>query len=175
MALVDLAPSVTFTLKDETGSTSNVQVNFDAATAVATVRTAANALVPLIAAISRCSVQGYRITFPTYENAPVAPAAKSRVEQKGIFIARTAAAKTARISIPGINTDYVLSSGRIDDDAAPVAAFRAALFGAPWTDSNGSDLAVLEKAYEASRTTTRRQLPSDRNTDANAVAESDPA
>lgn len=166
MALINLAPTVTFTLVDETGSKSAAQLSIPAATTVADARTAADALTPLIQAVTGCSIEGYAINFSTTETAPAPAAANSRVERKGVLTFRTAAGKIATVSIPGIIDAIVLSSGRIDDDNADVAALVADLLAPPWSDSNGSDLAALVEAYEKFRTSTKGTLPRDRKPDA---------
>jgi hypothetical protein len=165
MAFVDVAPTVTFTFVDETGSTSTATYSLAAATSVADARTAAAGLLVQLKANSDCSVQGYAINFPTIDTAPEAPAAGSRVERKGNFAWRTAAGKMARTTIPGIKDAVVLGSGRIDEDNADVAAYAGALAAAPWTDSNGAGLDTLVESYETYRSTTKRQLPTDRRTD----------
>jgi hypothetical protein len=165
MAFVDTAPSITFQFVDETGSVGTASYNIDPDTTVADARTAAAGLLVQLKANSDCEVNGYVITFPTIDTAPETPAAGSRVERKGNFTWRTAAGKTARTTIPGIKDAAVLASGRIDEDQADVAAYVGALDGTPWTDSNGSGLSALSEAYETFRSTTKRQLPSDRKPD----------
>lgn len=165
MAFVDAAPTVTFTFVDETGSTSTATYSIDPATTVADARTAAAGLLVQLKANSDCSVQGYTINFPTIDTAPEAPAAGSRVERKANFSWRTAAGKIAKTTIPGIKDAVVLSSGRVDEDLADVAAYVGALSAAPWTDSNGAGLDTLIEAYESFRSTTKRQLPTDRRPD----------
>jgi hypothetical protein len=165
MAFVDAAPTVSFTFVDETGSTSVATYSLDPATTVADARTAAAGLLVQLKANSDCSVQGYSINFPTIDTAPEAPAAGSRVERKGNFTWRTSAGKIAKTTIPGIKDAVVLASGRIDEDQADVAAYAGALDGAPWTDSNGATLSTLIESYETFRSTTKRQLPTDRRVD----------
>lgn len=165
MARVNLPPVVTFSWEDETGSRSNTQVSIPAATTVADARTAAEALATEMAATTGCVLTGYSIAYSTTETAPGLALEGSRVEQKGNFVFRTAAGKLCRVTVPGILGANVLPSGRIDEDAATVAALIASLLGAPWSDSNGADLSALVEAYESFRTSTKGQLPRDRKPD----------
>ncbi|HEU4328593.1 MAG TPA: hypothetical protein VFS21_35980 [Roseiflexaceae bacterium] len=166
MALVNLPTRVSFTLVDETGSRSQMEVGVGADATLADIRTAADELVPLIEAASDCTVEGYSISASTIETAPVAPAAGSRVERKANITFRTAAGKVARVTVPGIIGAAVLSSGRVDEDNAAVGPLLLDLLAAPWTDSNGSDLSAVTEVYETYRTTRKSQLPSARRIDA---------
>lgn len=173
MALVNLATSVTFSFVDESASKSSMQVSAAAGTTLADLRTAANALVPLLEAASDCSCTGYNITATTIETDLPVPAAGSRVERKGNFDFRTAAGKLASVSVPGIIGSAVQAGGRVDEDNAAVAALLVALQATPWTDSNGSDLGILVNTYESYRKTSRRQLPTGRRPDGNTTAGDD--
>lgn len=172
MAPINLPVSVTFTLEDETGSSGYMTVNVGAAATLADIRTAASALIPLIEAATLGAVVSYSIAATTVETAPRTPLADSRVERRAFTSWRTAAGKKANITVPTLDPALVLSSGRIDEDAAAFALLYGALIAAPWTDSNGSDLVSMDEAYEVFRTTKKTQKPSDRKTDANTVSES---
>lgn len=165
MALVNLPPSVTFTYEDETGSTSSTQMSIPAATTVADARTAAEALLTDLAANTGCLITGYSIAFSTIETAPGVAAAGARVEEKGNIVFRTAAGKLSRVTVPGVLPAVVLPSGRLDEDAATMASLIAAIIGGIWTDSNGADLVALDSLYQSFRSSTRRQLPTDRKPD----------
>lgn len=156
---------VTYTFLDETGSKATTNFYAPAATPVADLITAADALRALLAALTGCIIVGQSITYGSVENAPTAAAAGSRVENKGLFVMGTAAGKFARFQVPGILQALLTPEGRIDEDLADPAAFLVAVAGAPWTDSNGSDLTTLSKAYQRFRSTTRNMLPSKREPD----------
>lgn len=159
--------ALSFSFEDETGSKSQVSFDVPEGTLADVALTAAAALRPLIEAISDCEVTGYSLTYSSRNTTPAAAVAGSRVERKGVFQFVTATGKVVTYQIPGILESYVLPSGRIDDDAIPVAAFTAAVteIGAIFTDSNGIDLVQLAAAYERFNSTTRKQLPQSRKPD----------
>jgi hypothetical protein len=161
------AASLTFVMLDETGSKGNLSFDVPESTLMDAAMTAAAALRPLIEAITDCSVLSYSLTYSSFDDAPPAPAAGSRVERKGVFQFRTAAGKKVTYQVPGIIETAVLQSGRIDDDDLAIAAFTGALtaLDAIFCDSNGSDLRSLAAAYEMYRGTTRGQAPRDRAPD----------
>lgn len=160
------AAEVTFVLQDETGSTASVGFNVPAATTIADAVTAATAMVAHLDGISTATVLGWSISYNASEQgAGAAPGSESRVERKGAFVMGTAAAKKVTYQVPSIDYALLVDGGRIDEDNAAVAAFLTALAGAPWSDSNGVDIVGLRAAYERSRSSTRRQLPSKRNPD----------
>lgn len=165
MALVNLPVQVTFSLIDESGSKAQLQVNVNNAATLADIRTAANALIPLVQALTGCSVLGFSVAASTIETTALVGSAGSRVERRGLFSFRTAGGKIAQVTIPGLKEEVILSSGRIDEDLPEVEAFLAALLGAPYTDSNNSDLVSVVEAYETYRTTTKTQKPSQRRGD----------
>lgn len=165
MALANRAPSVTFSVIDATGSVGSCSASIDSTILLADARTAANALATAIEAASGCTVTGYNITYPTVETDPAPPAAGSRVERKGVIDFRTEAGKQYSFSIPGIVDAPVLASGQIDEDNALITAVTLLLLEAPWTDSNGVGLSAVIGAYERFRSTTKRQLPSNRVAD----------
>jgi hypothetical protein len=156
--------ALTYVLLDETGSRSNMSLDVPESTLADAALTAAGVLRPLIEALTDCAVVSYSLAYTSFDDAPPAPAAGSRVERKGVFQFRTATGKTATYQVPGIADALVEASGRIDDDAPAVAAFAGALtaLDALFTDSNGADLRSLKAAYERFRSTTKRQLPQNR-------------
>lgn len=159
--------SLTYVLKDETGSTSTFSVDVPQTTAMDVAMTAAGVLRPLVEAVTDCAVLSYSLTYSSQDDAPAAPAAGSRVERKGKFVFRTSAGKTVAYQVPGIKDSVVLSTGRIDEDIAEVNAFVTAItaIDAIFTDSNGANIATLKEAYERFSRTTRKQLPSQRQPD----------
>ena len=159
--------TLTYVLLDETGSKGTLSLDVPQTTLMDAAMTAAAALRPLIEAITDCAVLSYSLTYSSFDDAPVAAAAGSRVERKGVFQFRTAAGKKVSYQVPGIIDAAVLQSGRIDDDNLAIAAFTAAMTAvdAVFCDSNGVDLTSLAAAYEMYRGTTRGQAPRDRAPD----------
>lgn len=159
--------SLTYVLQDETGSKSNLSLDVPQDTLMDVAMTAAGVFRPLVEAITDCAVLSYSLTYSSFDDAPAAATAGSRVERKGVFQFRTAAGKKVTYQVPGIIDAAVLSSGRIDDDNTAIAAFTAALtaIDAVFCDSNGVDLKSLSAAYEMYRGTTRGQAPRDRAPD----------
>lgn len=159
--------SLTYSLKDETGSNGVFSLDVPADTLADVALTAAGAFRPFVEALTDCAVLSYTLSYSSFDDAPPAPAAGSRVEKKGTFVFRTAAGKTVTYQLPGIIQGAILGSGRIDDDNLAVASFVTAITeaGAIFCDSNGVDLTSLKAAYERYRSTSRRQLPTDRAPD----------
>lgn len=159
--------SLTYVMVDESGSRSTCSFDVPETTLADAALTAAAALRPLIEALTDCAVVSYSLTYSSFDDAPAAPAAGSRVERKGVFSFRTATGKTATYQIPGIADAIVEASGRIDDDNVAVAAFVTAVTAvdAVFCDSSGSDLKSLRAAYERFRSSTGRQLPQNRYPD----------
>lgn len=159
--------SLTYVMLDESGSRATMSLDVPEDTDADAALTAAGVLRPLIEALTDCAVLSYSLAYSSFDDAPPAPAAGSRVERKGVFQFRTSTGKTATYQIPGIADALVDASGRIDDDQAAVAAFTGALtaLDALFTDSNGADLRSLKAAYERFRSTTKRQMPTNRAPD----------
>lgn len=171
MATVNLPLSISFSLQDETGSRSTMQVNLATLTTLADARTAANALLPLLSAVTDCTILGYTITASSIETPSLGePVADGRVERRGVISYRTGGGKVATVSIPGIKPGLVTPEGRLDEDVAAMSAFMSALQAAPFTDSNNQTLGNISSAYEAFRSTGKRQLPAKRTFDAGTVA-----
>lgn len=170
MAPVNLPITVTWSVVDGSGSPGQVQAHAGAAATLADIRTAATAAIALIQAATGCAVIDYSINASTIETEPAVGNPDSRVERRGLLSFRTAAGKLSQITIPGILDALVLPSGRLDDDNAAFEALATAFLGAPYTDSNGSDLVSLYEAYETFRTTRKRQKPSQRRPDADDTA-----
>jgi hypothetical protein len=163
--------SLTFVLRDETGSVSNLSLDVPQTTAMDAAMLAAAALRPLIQGISDCAVLSYSLTYSAFDDAPEAAGAASRVERKGIFQFLTAAGKKVSYQVPGIKASAVLTSGRLDDDNLEVAVFHGAItaLNALYCDSNGVDITTLVAAYERYRGTTRAWTPTNRAPDADIL------
>lgn len=163
--------SMTFGLLDETGSRSTVSFDVPEGTLADVALTAANAVRALLASVTGCAVVTQSLTYSQFDTTPEAPTAGSRVEKKGVLVFRTAAGKTVKYEIPGIEPALVLTSGRLNEDAVTLAALVAAMTAADavFSDSNGSDLVSLASAYERYRRTTRTMMPRDRIPDADIL------
>lgn len=156
--------SVTWAMVDETGSPTSFQLNFgrDEEMAGALVKIA-NTTAHL-EDISGCAVLSTTISYSSIQTDPPAAQPVSRREKKGVFSFRTQAGKTATYAVPGIRAEFVKKSGQIDEDIPAIVTFVEDLIagagGAFYTDSNGSPLASLVKAYERFQKTTKAGLPS---------------
>lgn len=159
--------SLTYSLIDETGSTSTFSLDVPQTTAADAALTAAATLRPLIEACTDCEVTGYALTYTSRNTTPGAAAANSRVERKGVLQFVTEAGKIATYQLPGIIDAAVLPDGRIDDDNLAVSALAGAMIAvdALFTDSNGQGLDSLYAAYERYSSTTKTQMPRSRRPD----------
>ena len=164
--------SMTFTLFDATGSRSTVSFDIPSSTLASAALAAGGVMRGLLANVTGCAIVSQSVTYTEVDDTPEAPVAGSRVERKGTLIFRTAAGKTARYEIPGINDNLVLPDGRLDEDSPALIALNAAMIAADalYSDSNGSDLRSLKNAYEKFRGTTKRQLPGTRSPDRDIVS-----
>lgn len=164
MSMSNLPAAVAyFTLVDASGSTSKIEFHVPFATAILDVGGALDVLRPLVAALTDAAIIGQGVTFPYKENAAVAPVAGSRVEEKGVFIWRTANGRTTRFSLPAIKDTLLKTSGAIDRANAAVAAIITSVIAvnALWCGADGSDITSIDKAYQRFNSTTKNQLPKD--------------
>ncbi len=163
--------ALTFICRDETGSTANFSLDVPASTLADVALTAAGVLRPLVEAITDCAVLSYSLSYSSFDDAPPAADAGSRVERKGVFQFLTAAGKKVSYQVPGIKASGVLQTGRIDDDNIEIKAFYTAItaIDAIFCDSNGVDIKTLTAAYERYRGTTRSWAPTNRAPDADII------
>lgn len=165
MAMVILpAATLTFTLRDASGSKSMMEFKIPAATLKEAALAAADALRPLIAALTDAVIVGQSLSYSYSENAPAAPVAGSRVEEKGRFVFYTADGRTATIAIPAIKDSTLNTSGSINRSDLGITAFVTAVTAvdAIFCGASGSDITALKSAYQAFRSSTKSQLPVDR-------------
>jgi hypothetical protein len=162
---------LTYGMVDASGSRSTAQFDIPYGTLAAVALAAADVLRPLIGAMTGCTIVSQSITYSSVDNAPAAAAANSRVERKGVFTFLTAAGKSVHYAIPSFLFSLEKTSGAINEDYATVQAFVNGVVGADviFCDSNGVDLTQYKGAREASRKTTREQLPRDYFPDADIV------
>ena len=114
--------SLDFTWKDASGSIGHTLIHIPDATLAAVALTAAEALGALFAAMSDAVLQSYALTYNRVENAPAAPVAGSRVEEKGNFVWVTADGRSTRFSIPAIKDTQLNASGSVNRSAVATAA-----------------------------------------------------
>jgi len=155
--------SLDFTWRDASGSIGHTLVHVPDGTLAAVALTAAEALGALLAAMSDCVLIGYKLTYNRVENAPAAPVAGSRVEEKGNFIWTTADGRSTRFSIPAIKDSLLNQSGSVNRSAVAAAALITAVedVGAIFAGASGSDITALFKAYQSFRSSTKNELPTD--------------
>lgn len=156
---------LTFDLVDSTGTHAKMLFHFPIATLVAAVFTAADALIPLIQAITSCTVLSYSATYGSADGTPDAPVAGSRIEDKGRFIFRLANTLQSRVEVPGILESTLLASGAIDVANTDIAAFLSAVIDSPsiFKGVDASDITAIKSAYQAFRKSTKNMLPSGRD------------
>lgn len=167
MALSSNRPTaaLVYSVLDSSGSKGRVLVHVPYATLATAALTAAEALGVLITALTGCTILSVSLTYTLFDEAPVAPSANSFVEDKGVFQFRLANGLTTRIDIPGILPVVLRQSGAINTADPAVAAFIAGVIGvdAIFAGVDGSDITSLLAAYKRSTSSTKNQLPSDRN------------
>lgn len=165
MALTNLpTASLSFRMRDASGSTGRMLIHVPYATLAAVAVTAADAISAAVALITGCVVDGYELTYAKAEAAPGTAVAGSRVEDKGKFIWRTADGRTTQFSVPGILDGVLNIDGSIDRANVDIAALELVVtgVGAIFAGASGSDITALLEAYQAFRSSTKRQLPSNR-------------
>jgi hypothetical protein len=134
------------------------------ATLAAAAITAADAISAAVTLITGCVVLGYKLTYAKSETTPADAAVGSRVEDKGVFVWRTADGRTTRFTVPGILDSVLNVDGSIDRTNVDIIALDAVVtgVGAIFAGASGSDITALLEAYQAFRSSTKRQLPSNR-------------
>lgn len=158
------AATLTFTLRDATGSKSFMSFDIPSGTLASVALIAADGMRGLLANVTGCAILAQSLVYSQVDDVPAQAVAGSRVERKGAFVYRTAAGKLARYEVPGIEPALVLADGAIDRSNVSVIALIGAMVAADavYSDSNGSDLRSIAEAYEVYRTTKTSQLPSRR-------------
>jgi hypothetical protein len=142
-----------------------MQLHVAFATLVTAAFTSADALVPVIQAITGCTVLSYSVTYSSVDNDPAAPIGGSRVEDKGRFIFRLANTLNTKVEIPGIIEAVLLPSGAIDVENPAVVDFLQAIIDSPaiYRGVDGADITAIKSAYQAFRRSTKNMLPSGRD------------
>jgi len=156
--------SLDFTFRDATGSIGHTLVHVPYATLAAVAIAAADAIVAAMAALSGATCLGYKLTYGKTETEPAAPAAGSRVENKGQFTWRTDDGRTASFTIPAIVESVLNPSGSIDRTDPLVIALVEVVtdVDAIFANASGADIDSLLSAYQRFKGSTKNQLPSDR-------------
>lgn len=155
------AMTVTFSYIDASGSPGKTVAHLPSTTTLADAETAAAGLVADLLATSDAQIIAYSVNWGVRNTTPAAPAAGSRVENKAKFTFRTAAGKTATLSVPAIKAAAVAASGGIISTNTDVAALVTGLTGGAWCDSNGSSLDALVSDEQVFKATTKNQRTSD--------------
>lgn len=164
MAFTNLpAAKLSFGVVDASGSKSSIECWVPFATAIADVIAGADILRPLVQALTDAVIVTQSVTFSYADNAPGTPVAGSRIEEKGVFVWRTANGRTTRFSIPAIKDTLLKASGAVDRSNLAVAAMITAVtdVDALWCAADGNDITALAKAYQRFNSSTRNQLPTD--------------
>ena len=150
--------------RDASGTKGSTIFHFPYATLTSVVVTAADALSAALNVLTDAAIDGYSITYTKREDTPATPSAGSRVEEKGNFVWRTDNGRTTRFTVPAISDAVLNDSGSIDKTNSLVIALVAAVTDVDlvFASADGSDITALLEAYQSFRSSTRRQLPSDR-------------
>lgn len=165
MALVNLPTGqLKIDYRDASGSKGSSIFHFPYATLAAVVITVADILSAALNALTDAAIDGYSITYSKTEDAPAVATAGSRVEEKGNFIWRTSNGRSTRFSIPAIVDSVLNQSGSVDRTDALVVALEDAVIAGDFAfaSADGSDITALLEAYQSFRSSTKRQLPTDR-------------
>lgn len=153
--------SMTIPLVDETGSNSQVQMNFalgDFASLPSLVA-AVVAGVPAIEALSSASATGMTLSLPFREDDVTPPQAASRVERRGVWELINTQGRRFSISIPSIAQGFVDENGYIRRLLPQVIAFETFLTGSSACDSRGVEIGGIIDAREVFRASTRNSRP----------------
>lgn len=155
--------SLDFAFRDASGSVGHMLVHVPDDTIASVALTAAEALGVLVAAMTDAVLINYSLNYSRVENAPGTPVAGSRVEEKGKFIWTTEDGRTTQFSIPAIKDTQLNQSGSVNRSALATAALIAAVedVDAIFAGASGSDITALKRAYQAFRSSTKSQLPTD--------------
>jgi phage tail protein X len=153
--------TITIPLVDETGSSSQFQLNLQVANlaAIPSIISAVIAAVPGIEALSTASATGLSITLPYREDDVTPPGAGSRVERRGVWDLINVRGNRFSISIPSIRTDVVDNNGYIIRSNPLVVAFEQYLTASSACDSRGVEIGGVVDAREVYRRSTRTSRP----------------
>ena len=165
MALTNLpTASLKIDYRDASGSKGSSVFHIPYGTLASVAIAAADALSAALNALSDAAIDGYSITYAKTEDTPATPTVGSRVEEKGNFVWRTANGRTTRFSIPAVVDSILNARGSIDKSNALVLALAAVVTDVDlvFASADGSDITALLEAYQSFRTSSTRQLPTDR-------------
>jgi len=153
--------TITIPLVDETGSSSQFQLNLQVANlaALPSIIGAIIGAVPAIEALSSASATGLSITLPYREDDVTPPSAGSRVERRGVWDLINVRGNRFSLSIPSIRTDLVDRNGYIIRNNPLVVAFEQYLTASSACDSRGVEIGGIVDAREVYRRSTRASRP----------------
>lgn len=139
----------TITVRDSEGHESVVNFNITGAADNAAAVAAANAIRPLVEAITDGVVARQELTEILHTNAAI-PGGNVDNELKATFSFVTADDTVTQVSIPAFDRSKLIANqSNVDTSDTDVAAFLAALYASPWTDSRAADIVSLRAAKES--------------------------
>lgn len=149
---------------DASGTPGKIEFTAPFATLASVVIAAGGLLGTDLAALTGMSLTTMSLTYGRFDDAPPAPVAKSRVENKGTFIFNCSNGLPFRVSIPAIRDGLVNDAGQIITSDLAVAAFVTSLTaaGAVFVNASGGDITSLKAAYQRFGRSTGNMLPSDK-------------
>jgi len=164
MAFVSLPTATVFwDLLDGTGNRAQVRAHVPAASLAATVLANLAGTATVMQAITGCTIEAFGVSYAQKDPVAAAPAADSRVENKGTFVFTAANGLRTRLEVPGILEAVLTSSGAVDLTDLAAIAFIDQILGGLYSSNTGSDITAISAAYQKFRRSTKAMLPSDRN------------
>lgn len=139
---------ITYTFRDAKGSETNASVMAPAAITLVNARAYADGLGDAMLACSDGQMMGYSINLASAASGAPVPVAGSRVEDKGLFSARTAAGKDVQFTVPAIKLSVLDTNQKSIDLIDPLITtlINLLITGDGVTaavDSNGIDLSQI--------------------------------
>jgi hypothetical protein len=149
---------------DASGTPGKIEFTAPFATLAGAVLTAGDLLRADLAALTGMSISSMSLNYGRFDDAPPAPVAKSRIENKGTFIFNCSNGLPFRVSIPAIRDTMYNDAGQIFTNDPAVIAFVTALtaVGAVFVNASGGDITSLKAAYQRFGRSTGNMLPSDK-------------
>lgn len=153
--------TITIPMVDETGSNSQVQINFAVSnfTVLPSVISTVLAGIPGIEALSGAAATGLTLSLPFREDDVTPADPGSRIERRGVWELINTQGRRFSISIPAIDPALVTSLGYIDRNNGLVQAFENFLLTSTACDSRGVEIGGIIDAREVYRASTRTTRP----------------
>lgn len=139
-------------MRDETASSATMRGRTAPDTEADTALDALTGLASAVSAISGCIPMRVAISYKSLFLPVLAPVMGANSADQGVFIFQAGDSGLAFLSVPGISTDVLGSSGcfgdvSIDSSNTSIIAFIDAISSGIWTDPFGVDLATFKIAY----------------------------